>query len=446
MLPAESSITVWSTFVCGVSLFALVFAFRGRRIGDHPVCRRCGFDLFGLPPTSQNCPECGGDLNRKRAIRIGRRAMRKRVFAAAMVLLVAGAGWLGFVGVLAARHENWNQRKPVSWLIRDATVPRTRDAAITELMARLGKNKLDDNQTAEIADVGLRHQANLAEPWFVKWGLFIEAAHNAKRLSPERWHRYLQQALDSYDLEVRSEVRREQSIPFRITRLPARGGPGFMAGLTPSRPIFHVDGQVMRIVTATGSTERNKFPYEGLVDLAPAEVMKLEPGEHQAGITINFGTLFPARTQTGEARYPYQTRVVRTFYITAQNESRVELHYDAAVEAQVEAAISVQVSSDQRAGVMTVIVNSSGAPVNVAFRGQLSSKGLERDLGFILFPAYRSGKAEILLRDVLQAWDPEKVTIRLIPNIDGAECTLDMKEIWGGQVTRHDVQVARRYQ
>jgi hypothetical protein len=28
----------------------LVFALRGRRVDDHPLCRKCGFDLFGKPP------------------------------------------------------------------------------------------------------------------------------------------------------------------------------------------------------------------------------------------------------------------------------------------------------------------------------------------------------------------------------------------------------------
>jgi ribosomal protein L37E len=39
---------------------------RGRRVGDdHPFCRRCGFDLFGLPPGRDVCTECGADLKRR---------------------------------------------------------------------------------------------------------------------------------------------------------------------------------------------------------------------------------------------------------------------------------------------------------------------------------------------------------------------------------------------
>jgi len=28
-------------------IVALCFGLRGRRVGAHPYCRRCGFDLFG---------------------------------------------------------------------------------------------------------------------------------------------------------------------------------------------------------------------------------------------------------------------------------------------------------------------------------------------------------------------------------------------------------------
>src|SRR5690349_6074803 len=49
-----------ATLLLGVVLLAL--GLRGRRVGDHPYCRRCGFDLFGLPPAHPACPECGADL------------------------------------------------------------------------------------------------------------------------------------------------------------------------------------------------------------------------------------------------------------------------------------------------------------------------------------------------------------------------------------------------
>ncbi|HYO10382.1 MAG TPA: hypothetical protein VER17_15540 [Tepidisphaeraceae bacterium] len=52
------------------ALVLLVLGMRGRRVDDHPVCRRCGFDLVGPPGGTATCSECGADLvDRRRAVR-----------------------------------------------------------------------------------------------------------------------------------------------------------------------------------------------------------------------------------------------------------------------------------------------------------------------------------------------------------------------------------------
>src|SRR5260221_12700728 len=117
MRPTESIITIWSAITCGASILAILLAFRGRRIDAHPICRKCGFDLFGLPPTSHNCPECGRDLTRKRAARIGHRRRLKTLLLLGLTFFLASAGCPGFLGGLVVRHEDWNRHKPVAWLV-----------------------------------------------------------------------------------------------------------------------------------------------------------------------------------------------------------------------------------------------------------------------------------------------------------------------------------------
>jgi hypothetical protein len=68
--------------LAGLALIAL--GVRGRRVGDHPYCRLCGFDLFGKPETSTVCSECGSNLVARRAVVIG---VRRRIL------------WLVFVGL-----------------------------------------------------------------------------------------------------------------------------------------------------------------------------------------------------------------------------------------------------------------------------------------------------------------------------------------------------------
>jgi hypothetical protein len=82
-------------FLLGVALalliaafFLLVFGWRGRRVGDHPFCRKCGFDLFGRPDGTLVCGECGASLDAKRAIVIGERKRRPFLISAGLVLAI----------------------------------------------------------------------------------------------------------------------------------------------------------------------------------------------------------------------------------------------------------------------------------------------------------------------------------------------------------------------
>src|SRR3569832_2276966 len=95
------------------------WARRGRRVDDHPLCRKCGFDLFGKPAESTRCSECGADLSRKRAVKTGNRVSRRRVLAIVVPLLVLSAGWLCVVGYARLREIDWNRHKPVAWLISE---------------------------------------------------------------------------------------------------------------------------------------------------------------------------------------------------------------------------------------------------------------------------------------------------------------------------------------
>src|SRR2546427_12425775 len=86
-------------------LFALVYGIRGRRTDDHPICRRCGFDLFGRPEGSEGCSECGADLHAATAMRIGHRRRRPMLALLGVLLIlpmlfvVGENGWVRVAGV-----------------------------------------------------------------------------------------------------------------------------------------------------------------------------------------------------------------------------------------------------------------------------------------------------------------------------------------------------------
>ena len=150
-----------------LGIFALWRGLVGRRVGDHPCCRRCGFDLFGRPQDSHVCPECGADLTGKRPTVIGIRHRRHGLIAAGIALLLPAVGILGILAWGRARDVDWNQHKPLAWLIRDAEKGDsvTRSAALKEIFRRSNANTLAATDFTRIVDAGLRAQGDLTRPW-----------------------------------------------------------------------------------------------------------------------------------------------------------------------------------------------------------------------------------------------------------------------------------------
>ena len=212
--------------VAAVGAFLVARGWRGRLLDDHPLCRRCGFDLFGLPAGSIVCSECGADLDKPRAIVVGHRQRRPGfiLLGAAMVLLsiwfpvrravddVREAG-------LIACEPVWVLR----WQANRASTPTTqRSQVLAELLGRLRIRELSDSQILAIADQGLRIQADPAQPWLREWGDFIETAHREGKLDDARWRQYARN-LCTFAMRVRPRVRRGDPLPILITADETRG-------------------------------------------------------------------------------------------------------------------------------------------------------------------------------------------------------------------------------
>ncbi|MEX0653824.1 MAG: ankyrin repeat domain-containing protein [Phycisphaeraceae bacterium] len=79
-----------------VGVGVLARGWRARRLDDHPICRRCKYDLFGLGSDQPACPECGADVRRRGAVTLGNRARHKPMIYSglAMALLFASGAYL----------------------------------------------------------------------------------------------------------------------------------------------------------------------------------------------------------------------------------------------------------------------------------------------------------------------------------------------------------------
>src|SRR5204863_6429823 len=92
---------------------------RGCRVGNHPFCRKCGFDLFVRPPQSYECPECVAWLPGRRAMVIGVRRRMVSLILAGLALFMPGMVVLTLSARDQWRQTDWQAYKPVWWLVRD---------------------------------------------------------------------------------------------------------------------------------------------------------------------------------------------------------------------------------------------------------------------------------------------------------------------------------------
>ena len=208
-----------------IAALVLAWAWHGRQIDAHPVCRRCGHSLLGrtrlmLP----ECPECGADLSGARAVRIGRRRRRRPVIAASLLVIALCTAWVAVSNATQARGFDWAAHKPLGWVVGDADGrdPRARDAALSELARRVRSGELSRPREQALVEQALAYQADWKRPWAPGWGEIVEAAQAMGRLSEEQWMRYKVQSV-TFAVGITNErVRGVKDLKVELVRGPDR--------------------------------------------------------------------------------------------------------------------------------------------------------------------------------------------------------------------------------
>jgi hypothetical protein len=218
-------------FIAGIILFLLVgialfvIGVRGERIDDHPLCRKCGFDLTGKPADSDRCGECGALLTDAKAIRIGHRRHRQRLVVAGTAMFLLSSIISGFVLYDGMVGLSWSHYLPTRWLALNATSTNAtfRTPALVELVARLKAGEIGDSQLNALITKGLVYQGDLTKPWDTGWGDFLEYTYGSGKLTAAQWQQYVSQAwVGSCSARVRPRIRIGDPIPWWIDSKPAR--------------------------------------------------------------------------------------------------------------------------------------------------------------------------------------------------------------------------------
>jgi ribosomal protein L37E len=421
----------------------LRFGLRAKVLDDHPVCRRCGYDLFGAAPGSSVCPECGADVTGKRAARIGRRERRPAVVGVAVVLLVASLAGLGVLGRRAAVAWRDDANKPVWWLARQ--LERKELGAFAELNRRFRAGLLSPAQVEWAARGVLVVQGDHGIAWDPQWGDFVEAARAQGQLPDDLWRRYAEQAV-CLTLINRAVVRRGEPMPIQFKEGPSR------LGRTAS--LFTLEYKA-RQVTVDGRPVNERLYWEHMDQMSAsgwgsmtqtlplgAPLAELKDGPHRVQAVFDV-EVYPRSNRPHRvppvAKFMQVKRLDWT--LAARDAETVELLRDAASQALVEKKVRVDLVEHRKAGVQ-VSLAVDGLPFDLAYDVVLRAGGREWKVGQGTMDANSGGGSGAFGR-VGGEFTLRSVDVVLRGSADAARTTPHMTKVWGGEVVFRDVPVRR---
>ncbi len=442
---------MWIAIAAALLLAAMLTAvgLRGRRADDHPLCRRCRFDLTGRPDTAERrCPECGADLRGPSAITVGHRRRRPLPLGIGVAVLVPVGLVTALVAVGAATGVNWLAHAPVAYLLwQGASSSPARGAqAVDELAARLADGRLRgaagwDRVTA----VGLAFQADPSKPWDPAWGDLLEAAHAAGHLTASQWSAYLAAAPVGVLQRVRprARVRRGDPFPYALDLRPGRVGrnSGLTVGVQrlrlqfddrPAAPSARDDWGSYPLAHVTGSQTLTCQPAD-----LPAP---LSPGTHTLRVSAELvvGSGYNARGLLGTPAGTVD--LTAPFTLLPADRSSVRVVHDPAAGVAVRRAMAVGLI---RSAGDALRIDLDASPVGLGFDVFARADGHETKLTSFATPAWSTAGSRGwwmgLSGPVLPATAAADVILRSSPA--AAAATVDTFDVWDGELVFPDVPI-----
>jgi len=455
-----------------LSAVVFLWAWRGKRINDHPICRRCGFDLVGNAK-ADTCPECGATLTRKSAIRRGERRQRKRwlAVAIAVLLLSISGGALKLWSTLGnAAAQRWLPVAVLRWEAhRDGT--QMVAAALHELDRRLNAGQLSKQQTAVVADDALAAQANRKRPWDSAWASFIEDAHDQGVLTKARWRAYGKNLL-SRPLKLLVRARVQQGNPLEVA---VKYGPARMAG-TNSAPFtglyvesWSIDGKTYHLNPLDQQPSTNRGPKPGVGRALPLKLLsshvvpwnrlkpnqplrrrvKLALGKHRLAVRFHVMAGHPGFEPPGDIVASTYKVLHARFTVVGSNKPTAVPITDASRGAHVRKSVAVKASSvDYDADTDpehsfdwggTLVSNRPPVPIAAEVHVR-DADGRTCDAGSVSFPAKRQ-TSHMFFVTLPKKFAARQVTIVLTPSEEAAEHSVGIARYWGKPILLKHVKV-----
>lgn len=424
-------------------LVTLLIGWRGRRVDDHPICRRCGFDLYGKPADSDTCSECGADVGHPKAIRLGRRKKRRGLIGAGIVLTVIGLAGVGVGGWAAGQQINWTPWLPLKWIVADldSAAYGTYDPAATEINRRLTTGSLSSSQVDWLIQTALAKQADRTVPWPQGWQETLDNLIAKNLLDHNRLETYLTQAA-SPTLEVKPVLRRGRSASYQFDGGWDRLTPATrISGLQRSTPMTLGEAVIARSPFDSETTDSNYgFGGYGLgTGLSEKSVAQIPDGPHTLAITMRYELSMTDPVAAGPFTIEYPLSLPVTL---AANDAVVDtFETDSSLRPTVHAAVRDARVEEDEEGKVAVSIRTDPTPLPLAMAVHLRQGEQEQRVGTLRIDAGDNAQWYRVWTGKKPIFTDGKVDVILRPSQDAADNTRALDTYWGEEIALEGIGV-----
>jgi hypothetical protein len=346
------------------------------------------------------------------------------------------------------------QNQPASWVIADlAGADHTR--AMWEVKRRLEANELSpaqiDRLVATIVDVLVADR--FGDTW--DWSRVVEDLRSRGRVSDAGWRRYAASAVQLYDYECRSQVRRGEPVPFSFSfresnHIP-QGTPlsyGYrLKRVEVNGVAVPLEGTPLAHVASDGPESVGGFHLFNDVRLVSPEMLEplhLREGPQQLRIVVDVDVYDGARPRPGASPLTrYEVSGEQPWTLVAADAQTVEVVRNAEVDDLMGRVIfrpklRCRVDSTGRT-ILRTEIEVAHREMAVAISVWARAGGREWLCGREAFHEVQPCVLRFERR--LDGFDADRVDVIVRPDPDQARLTPRVTQIWGGERVFRDVPV-----
>lgn len=443
-------ITVVATLTfASVALMVFIAGKRYRHPDGVPHCRKCDFNLRASATAADRCPECGANITGGRNIVRGTRMPSRRVMTGAGATLAVTLLVGGTLATHFFRQVDWQTSQPTWWLMRQthSNYVGTRSGAFTILVPRAANDEMSEERKDELAKALVDHYVTSSAMWDPAWGSFLVERLADGRLPDDLRDRFFRAFYKPTRLKLRSHVRKGDVLPLSATAGVGIGWDSTRLASTESEKSISIfiGGHLVR---EGAKSTRSEEPFDYMMSLmgysgsstkvTREELANLEPGEHEVELRGTVHVLNGFEPDKSLVAVPYSAKA--TFTLLPPDQETVKLVQPEELKPLIARAFEFDLVHVD--GVDAVQVNvklTQPLPVDMAFQLYIVDGNREWEVTEILYTANK--RSTWMLNSRAAGVKPGTYDVVLRPSKPLAAATLDMTEIWGGEVVIKDVVI-----